>query len=120
MQLGRLHYLTRTLLVKETYDLSASVFCITSLVNFFLYILFVVVTFVFCSPYCVSSYSLLNRCSFVLGQGWVGWRNDTRNGQPIEIKFEFDKVREFTSVHIFCNNQFTRDVQVSTEKCTCH
>jgi hypothetical protein len=53
----------------------------------------------------------------VPGQGWVGWRNDTRNGQPIEIKFEFDKVREFTSVHIFCNNQFTRDVQVST--CCC-
>lgn len=49
------------------------------------------------------------------GQGWVGWKNDTRNGQPIEIKFEFDKVREFTSVHIFCNNQFTRDVQVFSE-----
>lgn len=46
------------------------------------------------------------------GQGWVGWKNDTRNGQPIEIKFEFDTVREFTDVHIFCNNQFTRDVQV--------
>lgn len=47
------------------------------------------------------------------GQGWVGWKNDTRNGQPVEIKFEFDRVREFTAVHIFCNNQFTRDVQVS-------
>nr|CAD7570729.1 unnamed protein product [Timema californicum] len=46
------------------------------------------------------------------GQGWVGWRNDSRGGQPVEIKFEFDKVREFTAVHIYCNNQFTRDVQV--------
>ncbi|XP_065221336.1 discoidin domain-containing receptor 2 isoform X2 [Planococcus citri] len=45
-------------------------------------------------------------------QGWVGWNNDTRNGQPVEIKFEFDRVREFTFVHIFTNNQFSKDVQV--------
>lgn len=45
-------------------------------------------------------------------QGWVGWRNDTRNGKPVEITFEFDRVREFTAVHVYCNNQFTRDVQV--------
>ncbi|XP_054275627.1 discoidin domain-containing receptor 2-like [Macrosteles quadrilineatus] len=49
------------------------------------------------------------------GQGWVGWRNDTRSGQPVEIKFEFDQVREFTAVHIYCNNQFLRDVQVFSE-----
>ncbi|KAI5700800.1 hypothetical protein M8J75_002990 [Diaphorina citri] len=47
------------------------------------------------------------------GQGWVGWRNDTRGGQPVEIKFEFDKVREFSAIHIFCNNQFSKDVQYS-------
>lgn len=46
-------------------------------------------------------------------QGWVGWRNDTRDRQPLEIKFEFDHVREFSAVHIFCNNQYTKDVQVS-------
>ncbi|XP_050300890.1 discoidin domain-containing receptor 2-like [Anthonomus grandis grandis] len=45
------------------------------------------------------------------GQSWVGWKNDTRH-KPIEIKFEFDKVREFSAVHIFCNNQFTKEVQV--------
>ncbi|CAH0545919.1 unnamed protein product [Brassicogethes aeneus] len=48
-------------------------------------------------------------------QGWVGWRNDTRNNEPIEITFEFDKVREFNAVHIFSNNQFTKDVQVFSE-----
>lgn len=48
-------------------------------------------------------------------QGWVGWRNDTRDNQPIEITFEFDKVREFSAVHIFCNNQFTKEVQVFSE-----
>lgn len=45
------------------------------------------------------------------GAGWVGWRNDTRNNR-VHITFEFDTVREFTAVHIFCNNQFTKDVQV--------
>ncbi|KAI5730338.1 hypothetical protein M8J76_012537 [Diaphorina citri] len=49
------------------------------------------------------------------GQGWVGWRNDTRGGQPVEIKFEFDKVREFSAIHIFCNNQFSKDVQRTLE-----
>ncbi|XP_014485653.1 PREDICTED: discoidin domain-containing receptor 2-like [Dinoponera quadriceps] len=47
-------------------------------------------------------------------QGWIGWRNDTRN-QPVEIKFEFDKVREFSAVHIYSNNQFTKDVQVFSQ-----
>lgn len=54
-----------------------------------------------------------DRACVVAGQGWVGWRNDTRNGQPLEIKFEFDQVREFTAVHLYCNNQFLKDVQVS-------
>ncbi|XP_051161708.1 discoidin domain-containing receptor tyrosine kinase B-like [Leptopilina boulardi] len=49
------------------------------------------------------------------GQGWVGWKNDSRNGQPIEIKFEFDNVREFSAVHIYCNNQFTKDVRVFSQ-----
>ena len=47
--------------------------------------------------------------------GWVGWRNDSRAGQPVEIVFEFDSVRDFTSVSIFANNQFTRDVQIFAE-----
>lgn len=45
-------------------------------------------------------------------QGWVGWKNDTRGETPVEITFEFDAVREFTALHIFCNNQFTKEVQV--------
>lgn len=44
-------------------------------------------------------------------EGWVGWKNETRVG-PIEIVFEFDKVREFTSVEVHCNNQFMKDVLV--------
>lgn len=52
------------------------------------------------------------KSDFYNGQTWVGWKNDTRHNKPIEIKFEFDKVREFSAIHIFCNNQFTKDVQV--------
>ncbi|KAI5640330.1 protein tyrosine kinase domain-containing protein [Phthorimaea operculella] len=45
---------------------------------------------------------------------WVGWRNDSRPNPPV-ITFEFDKVREFSAVHIYCNNRFMRDVQVFSE-----
>lgn len=48
-------------------------------------------------------------------QGWVGWKNDTRSGHPLEIKFEFDHVREFSAIHIYCNNQFTKDIQIFSE-----
>ncbi|KAJ8953791.1 hypothetical protein NQ317_010766 [Molorchus minor] len=54
------------------------------------------------------------KTDFYDGQTWVGWKNDTRHNKPIEIKFEFDRVREFSNVHIYCNNQFTKDVQVFT------
>ncbi|KAK8751331.1 hypothetical protein OTU49_014145, partial [Cherax quadricarinatus] len=43
---------------------------------------------------------------------WVGWKNTTRQGQPVEITFEFDSVRNFSAVHIYANNLFTKDSQV--------
>ncbi|KAF5271003.1 hypothetical protein FQR65_LT05353 [Abscondita terminalis] len=48
------------------------------------------------------------------GYEWVGWRNDTPGwaGHPLEILFEFDKVRNFSAVHLHTNNLFTKDVQV--------
>ncbi|KAL4717797.1 hypothetical protein ACJJTC_000946 [Scirpophaga incertulas] len=45
---------------------------------------------------------------------WVGWREDARE-EPPSITFEFDRVREFHAVHIYCNNRFMRDVQVFSE-----
>ena len=44
--------------------------------------------------------------------GWIGWRNDSRNNQPVDIVFEFDTVRDFTMLNVFSNNQFTKDIQV--------
>ncbi|CAG9781678.1 unnamed protein product [Diatraea saccharalis] len=49
---------------------------------------------------------------------WVGWRSDSPTSPtspPPDITFEFDKVREFSAVHIHCNNRFMRDVQVFSE-----
>lgn len=49
-----------------------------------------------------------------LAYEWVGWRNDTAGwaGHPLELVFEFDKVRNFSAAHLHTNNLFTKDVQV--------
>ena len=41
----------------------------------------------------------------------MGWKR-TPERDAVEILFEFDAVREFHAVHVFANNQFTRDVAV--------
>jgi hypothetical protein len=45
----------------------------------------------------------------------VGWRNDTVGmaGHPVEIVFEFDRVRNFSAMYLHTNNLFSKDVQVS-------
>lgn len=55
------------------------------------------------------------KIDFYGNQAWVGWKNDTRSNKPIEIKVEFDKVRQFSAVHIYCNNLFTKDVQIFSD-----
>ncbi|KAG8230045.1 hypothetical protein J437_LFUL000881 [Ladona fulva] len=47
------------------------------------------------------------------GNRWVGWLNESRPGQPLEITFEFDVTREFSALHLHANNMFTRGVQIS-------
>ncbi|XP_030556117.1 discoidin domain-containing receptor 2 [Drosophila novamexicana] len=49
---------------------------------------------------------------FGKGYEWVGWRNDTLSGRPVEITFEFETVRNFSAVIIHTNNMFSKDVQV--------
>ncbi|XP_055903632.1 discoidin domain-containing receptor 2-like [Eupeodes corollae] len=51
---------------------------------------------------------------FGKGYEWVGWRNDTPNllGKPVEIVFEFETVRNFSSIILHTNNMFSKDVQV--------
>jgi len=51
------------------------------------------------------------RCA---GYEWVGWKNES-GARPVEIVFEFDRVRNFSAIHLHANNLFTKDVQVSTK-----
>uniref|UniRef100_A0A8W7PB79 Protein kinase domain-containing protein n=2 Tax=gambiae species complex TaxID=44542 RepID=A0A8W7PB79_ANOCL len=48
------------------------------------------------------------------GYDWVGWRNDSLGwaGKPVEMVFEFDSVRNFSSIVLHTNNMFSKDVQV--------
>uniref|UniRef100_A0A182VTI9 Discoidin domain-containing protein n=1 Tax=Anopheles minimus TaxID=112268 RepID=A0A182VTI9_9DIPT len=48
------------------------------------------------------------------GYDWVGWRNDSLGwaGKPVEMVFEFDSVRNFSSMVLHTNNMFSKDVQV--------
>lgn len=48
------------------------------------------------------------------GNGWVGWKKSSFPKNFIEIIFEFDEVRNFSVVHLFTNNLFSKDVEVST------
>nr|CAI5859950.1 unnamed protein product [Callosobruchus analis] len=46
------------------------------------------------------------------GNGWVSWKNDSMPNGYVELLFEFDQVRNFTAVHLYTNNLFSRNVQV--------
>ena len=46
------------------------------------------------------------------GYEWVGWKNETMDQPPVELLFTFDSVRNLTSMRIYCNNLFTKDVRV--------
>ena len=50
--------------------------------------------------------------SGIKGYEWVGWRNDSMSGKPVELVFKFDKVRNFTFVRIHVNNMFSKEVRV--------
>ena len=47
----------------------------------------------------------------IKGYEWIGWKNETFGTKPVELKFKFNAVRNFTSVRIHSNNMFTKDVR---------
>lgn len=57
----------------------------------------------------------MNVCEMSAGYEWVGWRNDTlgMSGKPVEMVFEFDTIRNFSSIVLHTNNMFSKDVAVS-------
>ena len=46
------------------------------------------------------------------GFEWVGWKNETADTPPVDLLFEFNSVRNFSSVRFHTNNMFTKDVRV--------
>lgn len=50
---------------------------------------------------------------FYSGNGWVGWKKTSFPKKYVDVTFEFDEIRNFTAVHLFTNNFFSKEVQVS-------
>jgi len=44
---------------------------------------------------------------------WVGWRNESLRGRPLEIVFQFSEPREFNAVHIHVNERPAQGAKVS-------
>ena len=60
-----------------------------------------------------SNFRLDQQALGIKGYEWVGWRNDSLDYHgPLQITFKFDHVRNFTSVILNCNNQFSKDIRV--------
>ncbi|KAM9762290.1 discoidin domain-containing receptor 2 isoform 1-T1 [Menidia menidia] len=45
------------------------------------------------------------------GYDYVGWSNESFPSGFVEIMFEFDRVRNFTTMKVHCNNRFSRQVK---------
>ncbi|KAG2456044.1 discoidin domain-containing receptor 2 isoform X1 [Polypterus senegalus] len=46
------------------------------------------------------------------GYDYVGWRNDSFSEGYVELHFIFDRLRNFTSMKVHCNNMFTKGVKI--------
>ncbi|NWX85769.1 DDR2 protein, partial [Nothoprocta pentlandii] len=49
------------------------------------------------------------------GYDYVGWRNESTASGYVEITFEFDRVRNFTTMKVHCNNMFAKGVKIFKE-----
>ncbi|XP_024899689.1 discoidin domain-containing receptor 2 isoform X3 [Pteropus alecto] len=49
------------------------------------------------------------------GYDYVGWRNESATDGYVEIVFEFDRVRNFTTMKVHCNNMFGKGVKTFKE-----
>ncbi|XP_058486642.1 discoidin domain-containing receptor 2 isoform X1 [Solea solea] len=53
------------------------------------------------------------------GYDYVGWSNKSFTKGYVEIIFDFDRVRNFTSMKVHCNNLFSRGVRIF-KQATCY
>ncbi|XP_066548122.1 discoidin domain-containing receptor 2 isoform X2 [Amia ocellicauda] len=45
------------------------------------------------------------------GYDYVGWTNESFSNNFVEIMFEFDRIRNFTTMKVHCNNMFVKRVK---------
>uniref|UniRef100_A0AAY4ABV0 receptor protein-tyrosine kinase n=1 Tax=Denticeps clupeoides TaxID=299321 RepID=A0AAY4ABV0_9TELE len=53
------------------------------------------------------------------GYDYVGWTNASFPSSYVEMTFEFDRVRNFTSMKVHCNNMYTWGVRIF-QRATCY
>lgn len=53
------------------------------------------------------------------GYDYVGWNNESFPNGYVEIMFEFDRTRNFTSMKVHCNNLFSKHIKVFRQV-VCH
>lgn len=62
------------------------------------------------------SYNLLLTADLLIpplsGNGWVGWRRESFPHNFVELVFEFENLRNFSTLHVYTNNFFSKGVQV--------
>ncbi|NWY67852.1 DDR2 protein, partial [Erithacus rubecula] len=46
------------------------------------------------------------------GYDYVGWRNESFSSGAVEMEFQFDRPRNFTSMKVHCNNMFSKGVKI--------
>ncbi|MGH0170251.1 UNVERIFIED_CONTAM: hypothetical protein FKN15_058602 [Acipenser sinensis] len=49
------------------------------------------------------------------GYDYVGWSNESFTTNYVEIMFEFDRIRNFTTMKVHCNNMFSKGVKIFRE-----
>ncbi|OCT85441.1 discoidin domain-containing receptor 2 isoform X1 [Xenopus laevis] len=49
------------------------------------------------------------------GYDYVGWSNESFSNGYVEIMFEFDRIRNFTTMKVHCNNMFSKGVKIFKE-----
>uniref|UniRef100_A0A8D3EB30 Discoidin domain-containing receptor 2 n=1 Tax=Scophthalmus maximus TaxID=52904 RepID=A0A8D3EB30_SCOMX len=53
------------------------------------------------------------------GYDYVGWNNESFPSGYVEIMFEFDRTRNFTTMKVHCNNMFSRHIK-AFRQVVCH
>ncbi|TSS97520.1 Discoidin domain-containing receptor 2 [Bagarius yarrelli] len=53
------------------------------------------------------------------GYDYVGWSNASFSSGSVELTFEFDRIRNFTSMKVHCNNMYTSGVRIF-QKVVCY